>query len=69
VSNSGRCKIIPQTRNILSDVFSENAFYFYVDVGIYADRCAVNLADFYDILVDVDIRSIEFHMSRGDFEK
>lgn len=55
--------------SILSKVFAENMFYFYVDIGIYADRYATNLTDFYDAQEDVDIRSIEFHIGRGDFQK
>ncbi len=37
-----------QKGSILSKIFAENVFYFYVDVGVYADRYATNLTDFYD---------------------
>lgn len=39
------------------------------DVGVYAERSASNLGSFYDVSGDIDVRSVEFHMSRGDFEK
>jgi len=55
--------------NVLSDSHSGSMFYFYVDVGVYADRCATSLADFCNALEDIDTRSIEFHMGRGNFEK
>ncbi len=46
-----------------------NPFYFYTDVGVYADKLAADLQSFYKILAEVDIRSIKFHMNRDDFEK
>jgi hypothetical protein len=62
-------RVMSKTGSALSDVPAEKAFYFYTDVGVYADRCASNVASFYDVLGGIDIRSVEFHMSRGDFEK
>jgi hypothetical protein len=46
-----------------------NPFYFYIDVGLYADRFASDLPSFVNAVNEIDIRSIEFHMNRDDFEK
>jgi len=46
-----------------------NPFYFYNDVGSYADRSASDLPSFASALNNVNTRSIEFHMNRDDFEK
>ncbi|MEM3439589.1 MAG: DUF5752 family protein [Candidatus Bathyarchaeia archaeon] len=56
-------------KDLLSDVPADKAFYFNTDVGVYTGRCALNLASFCEILRDVDVKSIEFHMGRVDFEK
>lgn len=58
-----------ERKGVLSDVSADKAFYFNTDVGVYTGRCASNLASFCEILKDVEVRSIEFHMQRGDFEK
>jgi hypothetical protein len=55
--------------NATSDIAAERKFYFYTDVGVYTNRCVSDLKAFYDTLEDVDVKSIEFHMGRGDFEK
>jgi len=58
-----------ERKGVLSDVSADKAFYFNTDVGVYTGRCASNLASFCEILKDIEVRSIEFHMQRGDFEK
>ena len=54
--------------NILNPVPVEKAFYFYYGInhytGVYADRLQV----FVDKLQTVDLKSIEFHVPRKDFE-
>jgi hypothetical protein len=54
---------------ILSEVKPENAFHFYSEVGSYTGKSASGLNQFGEILKTIDIRSIEFHLQRGDFEK
>ena len=54
---------------ILAPVSRERSFYFYIDVGIPTDAAATSLKDFGEKVKTVDIRSIEFHLGRGDFEK
>ncbi len=46
----------------------ERSFHFYVDVEKPLDVFAANLQDFCDKIQKVDIESIEFHTSRGDFQ-
>jgi len=53
---------------ILQSRSTENAFNFYTGIGQYTGIFATSLADFYDKLQKVDLRSVEFHVSRGDFE-
>ena len=54
--------------NILSPVSVEKAFYFYYGINYYSGIYADNLQSFVDKLKAVDLKSIEFHMSRKDFE-
>jgi len=47
----------------------EEGFRFYVDIGEYTGLTAYSLEDFLENIGKVDVKSIEFHTSRGDFEK
>jgi len=53
---------------ILADVPEEHAFHFYTDIGVDTGMNVRNLKDFCEALTKVDTRSLEFHVSRGDFE-
>jgi hypothetical protein len=48
---------------------AEKAFYFYRDVGARTGAIAKSLGEFVNLAGSVELRSIEFHLSRGDFEK
>ena len=54
--------------NILSPISVEKAFHFYYGLnqhsGVYAD----SLKDFVDKIQNVDLKCIEFHIPRKDFE-
>ncbi len=52
---------------ILTKVSGENAFRFYVDVGVPTQTCADSLEDFLGAVRKVEVRSVEFHIGRGDF--
>jgi hypothetical protein len=54
---------------ILAPVNPERAFYFYVDIGMPIDAVANSLKDFGEKLKTVEMKSLEFHLGRGDFEK
>lgn len=53
----------------LAEVKPENAFHFFTEVGSYTGISASSLPQFSEILKTVDLKSIEFHLQRGDFEK
>jgi hypothetical protein len=46
----------------------EKPFHFYADIGKPLDFNAASLQDFCDKISKVGVGSIEFHLSRGDFE-
>ena len=43
-------------------------FYFFNDLGQYTGLYAISLMDFYTKLRNLDTKSIDFHMNRGDFQ-
>ncbi len=47
----------------------EKAFYFFTSIGNYTGFSASSLKEFMDKINEVDVRSLEFHLYRGDFEK
>lgn len=53
---------------ILSDVNPENAFVFSLGEGSFTGKTAANLSAFCEALETVDIRSVQFHLYRRDFE-
>ena len=55
-------------QNILGSLFLEEAFHFYYDIDQHSGVHAVSLNDFVDKIQTVDLKSIEFHFPRSDFE-
>ena len=53
---------------ILSDVTPEAAFVFSTGEGSFTGVRAQNLISLYEELKNVDLRSVEFHLYRMDFE-
>lgn len=55
----------------LSIVKSEQVapFYFYVDIGQYTGVTAASYEDFLASIKKVKVKSLGFHVKRGDFEK
>ena len=47
----------------------ESAFYFFTSIGNYTGECATSMEDFLEKIDYIDIKSIEFHCNRGDFQK
>jgi hypothetical protein len=47
----------------------EKAFLFFSSIGNYTGESAASIEDFLEKIVRVDIKPIEFHFYRGDFEK
>jgi hypothetical protein len=56
-------------KNILRNLASHEAFHFYIGVGKPINKSATSLMDFVEKLRTVDVRSVEFHFQRQDFEK
>ena len=54
--------------NILSNVPSEKAFFFFAAEGVYTKVSAISLQDFAAKLGSIDAGSILFHYPRGDFQ-
>ncbi|MEM3697751.1 MAG: DUF5752 family protein [Candidatus Bathyarchaeia archaeon] len=47
----------------------EKAFYFFSSIGNYTGESAASIEDFLNKIERIDVKSIEFHFYRGDFEK
>lgn len=47
----------------------EKAFYFFTSIGNYTGEKAHSLEEFLEKVKEIDIKSLEFHLYRGDFEK
>jgi hypothetical protein len=55
-------------KTILSGMPQDKPFHFYAGLGKPLDIQAHGLQDFGDKILEVNSDSMEFHMSRGDFE-
>ena len=54
---------------ILRTVRNHEGFWFYKGLGNYTGKNALSLRDFSRILRVVEVESIDFHFSRGDFRR
>jgi hypothetical protein len=54
---------------VLRTVPREKAFYFFTSIGNYTGESASSLKEFSDKINVVDVKALEFHLYRGDFEK
>jgi hypothetical protein len=54
---------------ILRSVTEQEGFHFYIALGEPTGETAVSLADFVEKMEAVDVRSVNFHYPRKDFEK
>ena len=57
------------TSKILRSVTEQEGFHFYIAIGAPTGETAVSLADFAEKMASVDVRSVNFHYPRKDFEK
>lgn len=57
------------TQKILRKVLREKAFYFFSSIGNYIGENAASLEEFVGKIKEVNPKSLEFHLYRGDFEK
>jgi hypothetical protein len=56
------------SRAILASMPPDKSFHFYASIGKPLNLHAHSLEDFRDKILKVNADSIDFHMSRGDFE-
>jgi hypothetical protein len=61
--------LIGTSSRILGNVTREQAFYFFTSIGNYTGHSAASLDEFLLKIKDVDLKSLEFHLFREDFEK
>ena len=54
---------------ILRNLLRKEAFYFFTSIGNYIGENAISLEEFIHKIRDVNIKSLEFHLYREDFEK
>ena len=54
---------------ILRNVPEQEGFHFYLAIGEPTGEIAVSLADFVNKMKTIDMRSVNFHFPRKDFEK
>lgn len=54
---------------ILKTLPREKAFYFFTSIGNYTGESASSLKEFLEKINGVNVKSLEFHLYRGDFEK
>ena len=54
---------------ILRTVPHEEGFHFTTEQGVYTGVTATSLSDFAEKLETIDVNSVMFHYSRGDFQK
>lgn len=58
-----------KSTRILRKLSRDKAFYFFTSIGNYAGESAVSLEEFVKKILDISIKSLEFHLYRGDFER
>ena len=54
---------------VLRNVMPEEAFHFFTSIGNYTGQSAASLEEFLQKIKEIDIKSLEFHLLREDFEK
>lgn len=61
--------VSPTPSRILRNLLREEAFYFFTSIGNYTGQSAASLGEFMQKIREIDIKSLEFHLYREDFEK
>lgn len=56
-------------KKVLRKLPRDKEFYFFTSIGNYTGEHASSLREFVDKLNSVNIKSLEFHLHRGDFER
>ncbi len=58
-----------KSSGILRTLPRDKAFYFFTSIGNYTGESAASLEDFVKKILGVNVKSLEFHLYRGDFER
>lgn len=58
-----------KTSRILRSLSRDKAFYFFTSIGNYTGESVASLEEFINKILDVTVKSLEFHLYRGDFER
>ncbi|HEY4674760.1 MAG TPA: DUF5752 family protein [Candidatus Bathyarchaeia archaeon] len=58
-----------ESQKTIKNLPREKAFYFFTSIGNYTGESAMSLKEFMGKINEVDVKSLEFHLYRGDFEK
>ncbi|MGD8506205.1 MAG: DUF5752 family protein [Candidatus Bathyarchaeota archaeon] len=61
--------VSPSPSRILRNLLRDEAFYFFTSIGNYTGQKAASLEEFRQKVREIDIKSLEFHLHREDFEK
>lgn len=61
--------VSPSPSRILRNLLREKAFYFFTSIGNYTGQSAASLEEFIQKIREINIKSLEFHLYREDFEK
>jgi hypothetical protein len=56
-------------QKFLRNVPKEEAFYFFTSIGNYTGQNATSLEEFLLKIKNINVKSLEFHLYRGDFER
>lgn len=62
-------KSFSSSSRILRKLPRENAFYFFTSIGNYTGVSAESLEEFIERIKEINTKSLEFHLYRGDFQK
>ena len=56
-------------KEVLRRLPQNESFHFFIDINDYSGKSAHNLAQFCDIINNINEKSITFHFERHDFER
>jgi len=65
----GKIMTSDTSSKILRTVPREKAFYFFTSIGNYTGTNASSLKEFMEKIDEVNVKSLEFHLNRGDLER
>ncbi len=58
-----------EASRILRTLPADKAFYFFTSIGNYTGENATSLEKFTKRILSANVKSLEFHLYRGDFER